>query len=94
MIKPVEVKPLSNFRIRLKYNDGVEGEVDLSRLAGKGVFAVWNEKDAFKKVYLTESGGIAWSDSVELCSDSMYLKITGKKPEDMFPALRQEITHA
>ncbi|MCX7839868.1 MAG: DUF2442 domain-containing protein, partial [Anaerolineae bacterium] len=39
---PIEVKPLENYRIWLKYSDGREGIVDLSHLAGKGVFALWN----------------------------------------------------
>ena len=39
--QPIEVKPLENHRIWVKYSDGVEGEVDLSNLVGKGVFVVW-----------------------------------------------------
>ena len=44
MIRPVEVRPLPNYRIWLRYADGTEGEVDLSHLAGQGVFAVWQEE--------------------------------------------------
>ena len=36
--RPVEVKPLENFRIWLRYDDGTEGEVNLSDVAGRGVF--------------------------------------------------------
>ncbi len=32
MKKAVEVRPLSGYRIWLRYADGVEGEVDLSHL--------------------------------------------------------------
>lgn len=34
MPTPVEVKALANYRIRLRYDDGTAGEVDLSDLAG------------------------------------------------------------
>jgi len=33
---PIAVKPLPDYRIRIKYSDGAEGEVDFSHLAGKG----------------------------------------------------------
>jgi hypothetical protein len=35
----LEVKPLEEFSLYVKYSDGVEGKVDLSEFAGKGVFA-------------------------------------------------------
>ena len=41
--KIVEAQALDNFIIRLKFADGVVGEVDLSHLAGKGVFTFWNQ---------------------------------------------------
>ena len=40
MLKPVAVEPREGFRIWIRYEDGAEGEVDLSQniLEGKGVF--------------------------------------------------------
>jgi hypothetical protein len=78
MFKPVEVKPLANYRIWLKYADGVTGTVDLSHLAGKGVFALWDDYAAFERVYVGESGEIAWTEEIDLCPDALYMKITGK----------------
>ncbi len=37
MFKPIAIKALSNYKIWIKYSDGVEGEVNLSYFAGKGV---------------------------------------------------------
>jgi hypothetical protein len=62
-------------------------EVDLSHLAGRGVFSLWQDYADFQKVRLGPSGEIAWSDEVELCPDSMYLKLTGKNLEEVFPNL-------
>jgi hypothetical protein len=61
--------------------------VDLSHLVGKGVFALWNNYHAFQQVYIGSSGQIAWSDEIDLCPDAVYLKITGKNPEEVFPGL-------
>ena len=91
MFKPVEVKPLTGYRLHIRYSDGVEGEVDLSRLAGRGVFGVWNEPGAFDNVSIGPAGEIRWSDEVDLCPDALYLEITGKAPEEVFPNLKPAI---
>lgn len=70
MFNPVEVKPLSNYKLCVKYSDGIEGEVDLSHLVGKGVFMLWDDYSTFEKVYIGSSGEIAWSDEVDICPDS------------------------
>jgi hypothetical protein len=86
MPKPVEVKALTQYRIWLRYDDGVEGEVDLSDLAGRGVFSVWSDPAVFRAVRLGPHGAIEWSPELDLCPDAMYLKLTGKTVEDVFPA--------
>lgn len=87
MLTPLEVKALAGFRLWLRYSDGTQGEVDRSDLAGRGVFSLWNDESAFRKVHLGPGGAIAWSDEVELCPDSVYLRLTGESPEKLFPAL-------
>ncbi len=94
MYKPVEIKALENYQLWIKYSDGTQGAVDLSHLAGRGVFALWDDYDAFRKVAIGSSGEIAWSDRVDLCPDSIYMKISGKRPEELFPNLAIEATHA
>jgi uncharacterized protein DUF2442 len=87
MFKPIEVRALPDYRIWIRFSDGAEGQVDLSHLAGRGVFSLWNDPAAFQKVYLGPGGEIAWSDEVELCPDSIYMKLTGRTPEEVFPNL-------
>ena len=89
MLKPVDVKPLPGYKLWLKYGDGVEGEVDLSHLAGKGVFRLWDDPGAFEKVAIGGSGEIRWGEQVDLCADALYLQLTGKSLEDVFPNLRK-----
>lgn len=94
MYKPIEVKPLSGYKIWLKYSDGTSGEVDLSHLAGKGVFKYWDNYDNFRRVTIGENGEIAWSEEIDLCPDSLYLKIAGKTAEELFTGLCMEYDHA
>jgi Protein of unknown function (DUF2442) len=85
MMDIVGVRALPDYRIWVRYADGVEGEVDLSSYVGKGVFSAWNDPSFFNRVHLSAHGSIAWSDDIELCADSVYLELTGKKPEELFP---------
>ncbi len=94
MFKPDEVKALKNYRLFIKFSEGVEGEVDLSEFVGKGVFKLWDDYGKFEQVHIGPSREIAWNDQVDMDSINMYLKITGKKVEDVFPKLRELTEHA
>jgi len=88
MLKPIEIKALPGYKLWLRYSDGVTGVVDLSYLVGQGVFSAWNDPPAFEKVRLGEHGAVEWSNDIDLCPDALYLRITGKTPEDLFPNLK------
>jgi hypothetical protein len=91
MKKAIAVKPLEGYRIWLRFGDGVEGEVDLSDLAGRGVFQAWADRKVFESVHVDPSGAIAWKHELDLCPDALYLRLTGKVPEDLFPALKTPV---
>ena len=94
MRKISKVKVLQGYCLELTFDDGVCGMVDLSDLVGRGVFASWRDRHSFEQVQIGSLGELIWDDQVDLCPDSLYLKVTGKKPEDIFPALRPESAHA
>ena len=88
MKKAVQAESLDDYRLWLKYADGTEGEVDLSDLAGRGVFRAWSDRKVFSAVSVDESGAIVWPGEIDLCPDALYLRLTGKTAEDVFPALK------
>ena len=92
--KILEARPLDNYKIWLKFDGGISGEVDLSHLVGKGVFAFWDDYANFKKVSVEENRRLAWSDEIDMDADSLYLKLTGKTPEELFPTLKEEPARA
>jgi uncharacterized protein DUF2442 len=94
MRRIAKVKVLPKYRLKLEFDDRVSGTVDLSEAVGKGVFALWCDPLAFDRVRVGSSGELVWDDRIDLCPDALYLKVTGKKPEDIFPALRNQPTHA
>ena len=77
MIRPLEVAPRSGYRIWIRYDDGASGVVDLSHLAGRGVFTAWNDRSLFEDVHIAAHGGIAWPDDLELCPDALRIGLTG-----------------
>jgi len=97
MTKVVEAKALDNYRLWVKFSDGVTGIVDLSDLVGKGVFVAWKEYERFLKVRVGPHGEVLWDDEgeIDLCPDALYMKVTGEKPEDPFPKLKDtSLQHA
>ena len=77
MLEPVKVESRPGYRIWIEFSDGESGEVDLSHLAGQGVFVAWNEPGFFEKVHVTSHRAIAWNDDLDLCPDALYMEITG-----------------
>ena len=88
MPKAIEVKALENYRLWVRFDDGVEGTVDLSQFVGKGVFRDWVDPQRFASVRVGPNGELAWGDEIDLCPDALYLKVTGEEPEDLLPALK------
>lgn len=89
MNRPIAVEPRGQYRIWLRYADGSDGEIDLSDLAGRGVFQAWEDPSVFEAVRIGESGAIEWPGGLDLCPDAMYMRLSGKSAEELFPALDQ-----
>ncbi len=85
MVRPTAVEPRDGYRIWLRYSDGAAGEVDLSHLAGRGVFEAWNDRACFEGVRITEYDAVAWSEELELCPDALYMQLTGKSLAEVMP---------
>ena len=48
-IVAVEARP--EYRVWIRFEDGLEGELSLDHLVGKGVFAAWDDEGEFRKVF-------------------------------------------
>ena len=89
------VEPLPGYKLKLRFDDGVEGAVDLSAEVGKGIFAAWSDPEHFVQVMLAHGGrALAWPGEIDLCADALYLEVTGMKVGELFPDWKVEPTHA
>lgn len=71
-----------SFVIKLKFDDGAVGEVDLSSIFSKprNLSAEIIKGGLFTKCYL-ESGALAWPNGLELCPDSLRMQLREKKQQ-------------
>lgn len=80
MHRIVAVEALETYQARARFADGVEGDVSLADLVGKGVFAAWNDPAQFAKVSIDpETHTLAWPGGIDLCPDSLYEDVTAKR---------------
>jgi hypothetical protein len=75
-----ELRAEPGFRLWVRFEDGVEGQVDLSPLRGRGVFAIWDTPGVFERARIGATGEVAWGDEVDLCADALYIRVTGHRP--------------
>lgn len=75
----VEVRPLEGYRLYLRFEDGVEGVVDIKDLVPlEGVFAPLSEPATFQQVRVhSELGTVYWPNGADLDPDVLYSRITG-----------------
>ena len=86
--KIATARPLVGYRVALSFDDGTNATVDLSDLAGRGVFTAWLAPGEFERVEIGSAGELTWPCGVDLCPDALYLRATGRTASEVFPSLR------
>jgi hypothetical protein len=89
-MKVQEVKYISDYIISIKFDDGVNGIIELNDLVQKGIFKVLQDKNQFAKVY-TNGYSIAWSNELEIDATTIYSELTGKNFGEI---LSPKLSHA
>ena len=76
MYKLIEVKPLENFKLFLRYSNGVKGEYDLSKVIERDDFKILRSEKIFNQVFIDEkTNDIFWPCGVSLCRDAVYRQL-------------------
>ena len=81
-MKVISVNPLPEYKLRVTFDDGVSGIIDLSNFVRSGIFSVLQNEDSFNRVY-TNGYSVAWNDELEIDALAIRAEILNKKPEDM-----------
>jgi hypothetical protein len=79
----VEARVTGGHRLYLRFEDGVEGEVNLDELVDfQGVFEPLREPSEVAKVRVDqELGTVCWPSGADLDPDVLYAKVTGEAIE-------------
>lgn len=74
------VKVIKPYKLWLKFKDGAEGELDMSRhTAFKGILTTLKKKDCFSHVRVNkESGSIQWPGEIDIDPYVLHQCVTGK----------------
>ena len=71
------MEALSGFRLHVRFNDGIEGMVELAGFlnsASAGVFAALRDESLFRQARV-ELGAVTWPDNLDLAPDAMHREI-------------------
>jgi hypothetical protein len=80
MLKDVTaVESLDGYRLHIRFEDGVEGIVDLAEIVSfTGVFAPLKDRAYFVQVYANpDLGTICWPNGADVDPDVLYALVTG-----------------
>ncbi|MBI5402808.1 MAG: DUF2442 domain-containing protein [Ignavibacteriae bacterium] len=86
MERIVQVKPLDNFKVWVKFADGFSADVDIKPFIKGGISDALKEKEFFKDVKVDDFNGISWKNGFDFCPNFLreYIKnfITYKNSSD------------
>lgn len=64
------------YKLLLKYSDGLEGEVDLIRTISKPDYENLRDKEKFRNVKIDSlTNDIVWDDCPALCKNALYKQL-------------------
>ncbi len=77
----VEATHVTNPRVRLRFEDGTEGELDLSEIIRfNGIFEPLREPSAFAQSYVNpDMGTICWPNGADLAPERLYAELVAKR---------------
>lgn len=72
---------VAKYRVRLRFEDGTEGELDLAEIIRfNGVFETLREPNAFAQLYVhPEMGTICWPNGADLAPERLYAELIARQ---------------
>ena len=77
----VDVEPHDGFRLWCKFNDGLEGVIDLSDLAADPYCRKWKTEPGFFESVVIAGGALQWDEYIDVCYDAVRARLLGLPKE-------------
>lgn len=94
MPRVIKVVPLPRYRLRVEFDDGVAGTIDLAGELDGEVFQPLRNEAKFGQVTIDEFGAVCWPDGPDLAPDAMHSELTGEPPYQARPQQEKADRHA
>ena len=69
--KVTDAMVIEDYRVLIRFSDGMYGIVDCASYVGQGVFKAWDDYEFFKSVHVSD-GTVAWGNYIDICPDVLY----------------------
>ncbi|MBI3850102.1 MAG: DUF2442 domain-containing protein [Verrucomicrobia bacterium] len=82
MVRIETAQPLTGYRLKVRFNDGLEGIYPVEPERRGGVFLKLLEAKTFNAVTINpDFGCVEWPGGIDLCPDTMHQAMTGSAAE-------------
>jgi len=71
----VDAKHVRDFVVWVKFEDGAEGEIDLSSELWGLVFEPVKDREFFQRVFVADYGTTAWPNGADLAPEFLYERV-------------------
>lgn len=71
-----------DYKLKVEFDDGLIGIIDLKKWKGKGVFQYWLDENNFRSFHITADKKIEWNEEIDMDPDAFYLQLIGKTFEE------------
>ena len=72
----ISVAALPNYRLRVEFDDGISGIINLSNELTGEMFEPFRDEAVFRQAAVDEYGAICWPNGPDLAPDAIYVELT------------------
>lgn len=72
MHRVIEVEPVRDYILRLRFSDSQEKLINVEPYIGNGIGSALGDRDFFNRVSIDSAGGIVWPNGYDFCPNYLY----------------------